>query len=100
MMQRIEKTFAGRRLVIVPGGGPFAEAVRQNTQVLLDTVGRLVQHQAEVWARSFAEAERIAVQAHAGREQALTAALEVALDRIAYGWEADEKLYVWSGPLA
>ncbi len=61
--------------------GPLAEGLRQNTAVLLDAMQKLVERQAEVWAKALAEADRRAAEAGAKQQEVLGAALERALDR-------------------
>jgi hypothetical protein len=60
---------------------PLADALRQNTQVLLEATQQLVQRQAAVWAQTFAETERRTAEAQAKQQELLYAALESALER-------------------
>jgi len=60
---------------------PFLEAVRQNSQVLLDATGRLVNTQAEIWARTLAETERRSQDMQAAQQQVITASLEKVMER-------------------
>jgi hypothetical protein len=62
-------------------GEAFAEVVRQQTQVLVQTTERLVQRQAAVWARSLEETSQRQAQAEAQAQQHFTRALETALER-------------------
>jgi biopolymer transport protein ExbB/TolQ len=50
--REVERQLAHRFLRVAGDSGPFVEALRQNTQVLLDATGQLVQRQALVWARA------------------------------------------------
>ncbi len=62
-------------------GGEFVEVVRQNTQVLVKATEQLVQKQADVWAKAFAEAERLRAEADRRQQQVLTRALEAMLEQ-------------------
>src|SRR5262249_6598192 len=55
------------------------DAVRQSTQLVLDTTTQLVQRQAELWANTLAEVERRSSASQAQQQQQLAAALELAL---------------------
>ena len=57
------------------------ESLRQSTQAMLEATAQLVQGQAEVWARTFAETERRAAESHGQQQVRVAAALEAALDR-------------------
>ena len=59
--------------------GPFLDAVRHNTQILLDATGQLVQRQAEMWSRSLEEIDRRSAAAQAQQQKQLVAALETAI---------------------
>jgi hypothetical protein len=74
-----ERQLAHRFLRIAGDSGPFVEALRQNTQVLLDATGQLVQRQAEVWARALTENERRLHEASARLQEQMAGALEAAL---------------------
>lgn len=75
----VEQRLAHRFLRIAGDSGPFVEALRQNTQVLLDATGQLVQRQAEVWARALTENERRMHEASARQQEQMAGALEAAL---------------------
>jgi biopolymer transport protein ExbB/TolQ len=62
-------------------GGEFVEVVRHNTQVLIKATEALVQKQAEVWAKAFAEAERRRTEAEQRQQQIVAKALEALLER-------------------
>jgi biopolymer transport protein ExbB/TolQ len=66
---------------IGPEGGEFVQVVRHNTQVLLDATERLVEKQADVWARTFAEIDRQRTEVEGRQQQVLLAALETMLER-------------------
>lgn len=76
-----ERQLAHRFLRVAGDSGPFVEALRQNTQVLLDATGQLVQRQAEVWARALTENERRMHEASSRQQEQMAAALEAALQR-------------------
>ncbi len=75
----VERQLAHRFLRIAGDSGPFVEALRQNTQVLLDATGQLVERQAEVWARALTENERRMHEASARQQEQMAGALEAAL---------------------
>jgi biopolymer transport protein ExbB/TolQ len=77
--REVEQQLAHRFVRIAGDSGPFVEALRQNTQVLLDATGQLVQRQAEVWARTLTEQERQMHEASARRQAQMAGALEAAL---------------------
>jgi biopolymer transport protein ExbB/TolQ len=62
-------------------GGEFVSALRQNSDVLLQASERLVEKQAQVWARSFEVMERQWADVQARQVEQLTSALETALER-------------------
>jgi hypothetical protein len=64
-----------------PEGGEFVEVVRQHTNVLVQATEQLVQKQAEVWARTFAETERQRAQADQRQQKLLLGALEAMLEK-------------------
>jgi hypothetical protein len=66
---------------------PFIEAVQQNSQVLLDATNRLVNMQAEIWARTLAETERKTREAHEDQMQRMTASLAAAMEQTLRGHE-------------
>jgi hypothetical protein len=82
--QYVDEHLAHRFERTGPESGEFVETVRRHTQVLVKATEQLVQRQAELWARSLAEAQQ--QWAGTGRKQqeavttALTAALEQTLD--------------------
>jgi hypothetical protein len=75
----VEQQLAHRFLRIAGDSGPFVEALRQNTQVLLDATGQLVERQAEVWARALTEQDRRLHEASARQQEQMAGALEAAL---------------------
>jgi hypothetical protein len=77
--REVERQLAHRFLRVAGDSGPFVEALRQNTQVLLDATGQLVQRQAEVWARALTENERRTHEASARQQEQMAGALEAAL---------------------
>src|SRR5262249_50780926 len=64
---------------------PVIDAVRQNSQVLVEAAGQLVQRQAEVWAQALAEVRRQAAEAQEADRESLTVALAAALERTLEG---------------
>jgi biopolymer transport protein ExbB/TolQ len=77
--REVERQLAHRFLRIAGDSGPFVDALRQNTQVLVDATGQLVERQAEVWARALTEQERRLREATARQQEQMAGALEVAL---------------------
>ncbi len=75
----VERQLAHRFLRIAGDSGPFVEAMRQNTQVLIDATGQLVERQAQVWARALTENERQMHEASARQQEQMAGALEAAL---------------------
>jgi hypothetical protein len=75
----VERQLAHRFLRIAGDSGPFVEALRQNTQVLVDATGQLVERQAEVWARALTANERRMHEASARQQEQMAGALEAAL---------------------
>ncbi len=61
--------------------GAVAEVVRQNSQALLQTTERLVERQAEVWARSLNELRTKAESTQKEQQQQLTVALRNLLEQ-------------------
>jgi biopolymer transport protein ExbB/TolQ len=64
-----------------PEGGEFVAVVRQNTQVLLQATGDLVQRQADIWAMALDQADKRRTEAEDRQQKRLTASLEAALER-------------------
>jgi hypothetical protein len=64
-----------------PEGSEFVEVVRQNTQVLVRATEQMVQKQAEVWAKTFAETERQRSDAGERQQKLLGTVLEAMLER-------------------
>lgn len=62
-------------------GGEFAAVVRQQTQFLVLATEKVVQRQAEVWSKTFAEVQQSRAAAEREIQQGLTAAIETALER-------------------
>jgi MotA/TolQ/ExbB proton channel family len=79
--QEVERQLAHRFLRIAGDSGPFVEALRQNTQVLLDATGQLVERQADVWAKALTEHHLRTSQASAKQQEQMAGALEKALER-------------------
>jgi biopolymer transport protein ExbB/TolQ len=77
----VERQLAHRFQRISGDSGPFVEALRHNTQVLLDATGQLVERQAEVWARALTESQRRAGETAARQQEQIVGALEQALER-------------------
>jgi biopolymer transport protein ExbB/TolQ len=77
--REVERHLAHRFLRIAGDSGPFVEALRQNTQVLVDATGQLVERQAEVWAHALTENERRMHEASARQQEQMAGALEAAL---------------------
>jgi biopolymer transport protein ExbB/TolQ len=61
--------------------GEFAEVVRKQAQALIKMTEHLVQRQAEVWAKSFEQAEKRALDADQKQQQRLAAALGAAIEQ-------------------
>jgi biopolymer transport protein ExbB/TolQ len=81
----VERELAHRWVRHSADSAPFIDAVRQNSQVLLDATNHLVNAQAEIWARTLAETEGRASEAHAGHVQRMTASLEAAMAQTLQG---------------
>ncbi|HEY7308434.1 MAG TPA: MotA/TolQ/ExbB proton channel family protein [Gemmataceae bacterium] len=77
--REVERQLAHRFLRIAGDSGPFVEALRQNTNVLLEATGQLVQRQAEVWARALTENERRMHEATSRQQEQMAGALEAAI---------------------
>lgn len=75
----VERQLAHRFLRVAGDSGPFVEALHQNTRVLLDATGQLVERQAEVWARALTEYEMRMHEASSRQQQQMAGALEAAL---------------------
>ncbi len=79
----VDRCLAHRFQRVGADAGPFAQAVEQNTQALLDSMGQLVQRQAEVWSTTVAAMDKRSEAVHAApREQfmgSVQQALELAL---------------------
>jgi hypothetical protein len=75
----IERQLAHRFVRISGDSGPFVEALRQNTQVLLEATGQLVERQAQVWAHALTENERRMREASTRQLEQMAGALEMAL---------------------
>ena len=61
--------------------GPFVQAVRDNGEALLDSVGGLVQRQAELWAATVEAIDRRSEEAHARPREQMLEALENGLSK-------------------
>jgi biopolymer transport protein ExbB/TolQ len=77
----VERQLAHRFLRAGADAAPVLEAIRQNSQVLLDAAGQLVQRQADVWGQSMQEVQRRAADWQASVQERLAAAVEAALER-------------------
>jgi biopolymer transport protein ExbB/TolQ len=77
--QEVERQLAHRFLRVAGDSGPFIEALRQNSQVLLDATGQLVKRQADVWAQALTESQRRTAEASARQQEQMAGALEAAL---------------------
>ena len=62
-------------------GGDFMDAVRQSTQVLTQATEKLVEHQAQVWERTWSKTEQQWVEAGLRQQELFRAGLEQALER-------------------
>src|SRR4029079_2172261 len=62
-------------------GGAFVTVVRQHTQVLVKAMEQLVQRPAEVWAKTFEQADKQRTEAEARLQQRLAGAVEAALEK-------------------
>jgi biopolymer transport protein ExbB/TolQ len=79
--QYVEAQLAHRFVRAGADAAPVIDAVRQNSQVLLDASEQLVRRQAEVWAQSLAEVQRRAADTQAAVQERLAGAVEEALER-------------------
>jgi hypothetical protein len=77
----VERQLAHRFQRTGAEAAPVIDAVRQNSQVLIDTAGQLVERQAQVWAQALVEMRRQTAQVQAADRESLSAALETALER-------------------
>ena len=77
----VDRCLAHRFQRIGADAGPFVQAVRENNQALLECVGGLVQHQAELWAETVAALDRRSEEAHARPREQLIEALEKGLEK-------------------
>jgi hypothetical protein len=81
----VDRELAHRWVRVSADSAPFIEAVRQNSQVLLDATNRLVNAQADIWARTLAETEHRAAEAYAGQADRMTKCLETAMTQTLQG---------------
>ena len=77
----IDRGLAHRFQRVGADAGPFAQAVQQNTQAMMEAMGQLVQKQAEVWARTVAEMDRRSEEMHAKPREQFVGAVESALEK-------------------
>jgi biopolymer transport protein ExbB/TolQ len=77
----VERQLAHRFLRSGADATPVLEALRENSQILLDSADQLVKRQAEVWAQALGEVTRRAADSQAAIQERLAAAVESALDR-------------------
>jgi hypothetical protein len=61
--------------------GPFTEAVRHHSQLVLQNCEHLVQRQTELWAKTLEDMDRRRAEAELRQQERLTTALETVLDR-------------------
>jgi hypothetical protein len=81
----VERHLAHRFQRTAGDAAPVIDAVRQNSQVLVEAAGQLVERQAEVWARALTEVRRQSAEAQEADRESLTAALAAALERTLEG---------------
>src|SRR5262249_49181795 len=79
--QYVERQLAHRFVRAGADAAPVLDALRQNSQVLLDSTGQLVQRQADVWGQALQEVHRRAADWQAAVQERLAAAVEAALER-------------------
>jgi hypothetical protein len=77
----VERQLAHRFVRAGADAAPVLEAIRQNSQVLLDAADQLVRRQADVWGQSLQEVQRRAADWQASVQERLAAAVEAALER-------------------
>ncbi|HVS34065.1 MAG TPA: MotA/TolQ/ExbB proton channel family protein, partial [Gemmataceae bacterium] len=77
----VDRSLAHRFQRVGAEVGPFVQAVRENNQALLQSVGGLVQHQAELWAETLKAMDRRAEEAHVQPREKLIEALEKGLQK-------------------
>jgi biopolymer transport protein ExbB/TolQ len=77
----IDACLAHRFQRVGADAGPFVQAVRDNSKALLDSIGGLVQRQAELWAAAVEAIDRRAEEAHARPREQMIEALETGLDK-------------------
>ena len=77
LAHRFERNFAG--------SGDFSGALHQNNQTLLQATERLVERQAQIWAKAMEKADGVWSQGAAQQEERLTKALHTALERTLVG---------------
>ncbi|MHB8736526.1 MAG: MotA/TolQ/ExbB proton channel family protein, partial [Terriglobales bacterium] len=77
--REVERQLGHRFQRVAGDSGPFIEALRQNTQVLLDATGQLVERQADVWAKALTENQRRTSESSARQQEQMAGALEMAL---------------------
>jgi hypothetical protein len=77
----VERHLAHRFQRTAGDHAPVIDAVRQNSQVLVEAAGQLVERQAQVWARALADVQKQSAQAQEADRENLTAALASALQR-------------------
>src|SRR5205823_5968839 len=63
-----------------PESSQFVDALRQNTQVLLQATGKLVEQQTSLWSRSLEKADRAWNDTGHKQQEKLTLGLSEALD--------------------
>jgi hypothetical protein len=63
-----------------PEGGEVVEMVRRNSDVLLQTVEKVVERQAALWSEALAAADQRRLEAEARQQERLSTALELALE--------------------
>jgi hypothetical protein len=79
--QYVDENLAHRFERSGPESAQFVEAVKRNSQVLVKATEHLVQRQADLWARTLTEAQQQWEDTGRKQQDAVTAALEAAIDR-------------------
>ncbi len=77
----VDRCLAHRFQRVGADAAPFVQAVRENDQALMESVGGLVRHQAELWAQTVTALDRRSEEAHARPREQLIGAVETALEK-------------------
>jgi MotA/TolQ/ExbB proton channel family len=75
-----ERELAHRFERVGPAAGELVEVVRGHSELLLQTVEKLVERQAAIWSEALAAADQRRLEAEARQQERLSAALELALE--------------------